>query len=92
MGFPEKDSPVGRLKLTVRMLELNEGRQVFGVKKGNFFLISVVLRFPVFDFVFYLGPLAIDRREFEQAPVIGDGQGSLPCCSPWGCKESDITK
>ena len=52
----------------------------------------MVLRFPVFDFVFYLGPLAIDRREFEQAPVIGDGQGSLACYSPWGCKESDTTE
>ena len=23
-------------------------------------------------------------REFEQALVVGDGQGSLVCCSPWG--------
>ena len=30
--------------------------------------------------------------EFEQAPGIGDGQGSLACCSPWGCKESDMTE
>ena len=22
--------------------------------------------------------------EFEQAPGVGDGQGSLTCCSPWG--------
>ena len=27
--------------------------------------------------------------EFEQAPGVGDGQGSLVCCSPWGHKESD---
>ena len=27
--------------------------------------------------------------DIEQAPGVGDGQGSLPCCSPWGCKESD---
>ena len=26
-------------------------------------------------------------HEFEQAPGVGDGQGSLACCSPWGCKE-----
>ena len=31
-------------------------------------------------------------REFEQAPGVGDGQGSLACCSPWGCKESDMTE
>ena len=23
---------------------------------------------------------------------VGDGQGSLMCCSPWGCKESDTTE
>ena len=26
---------------------------------------------------------------FEQAPEVGDGQGSLACCSPWDCKELD---
>ena len=31
----------------------------------------------------------IDGCEFEQAPGVGDGQGSLACCSPWGRKESD---
>ena len=34
----------------------------------------------------------LDGHEFEQAPGIGDGQGSLACCSPWGCKESDRTE
>ena len=33
----------------------------------------------------------LDGHEFEQAPGIGDRQGSLACCSPWGCKESDTT-
>ena len=32
------------------------------------------------------------EREFEQAPGVGDEQGSLVCCSPWGHKESDMTK
>ena len=31
-------------------------------------------------------------HEFEQAPWVGDGQGSLACCSPCGHKESDMTK
>ena len=26
-------------------------------------------------------------HEFEQALGDGEGQGSLVCCSPWGCKE-----
>ena len=26
----------------------------------------------------------LDGHEFEQAPGVGDGQGSLACCSPWG--------
>ena len=30
--------------------------------------------------------------EFEQALEVGDGQGSLACCSLWGCKESDTTE
>ena len=30
--------------------------------------------------------------EFEQALGVGDGHGSLACCSPWGCKESDVTE
>ena len=33
----------------------------------------------------------LDEREFEQAPGVGDGQGSLVCCSPWACKELDMT-
>ena len=33
-----------------------------------------------------------DGHEFEQALRVGDGQGSLVCCSPWGCKESDMTE
>ena len=28
----------------------------------------------------------LNRRKFEQAPRVRDGQGSLACCSPWGCK------
>ena len=31
-------------------------------------------------------------HESEQAPGVGDRQGSLACCSPWGYKESDTTK
>ena len=31
-------------------------------------------------------------HEFELALRVGDGQGSLSCCSPWGHKESDMTE
>ena len=34
----------------------------------------------------------LDGHEFEQALGVGDGQGGLVCCSPWGCKESDTTE
>ena len=34
----------------------------------------------------------LDEHEFEKALEVGNGQGSLPCCSPWGCKESDTTE
>ena len=30
----------------------------------------------------------LDKHEFEQVSGVGDGQGSLVCCSPWGRKES----
>ena len=29
--------------------------------------------------------------EFEQASGVGEGQGNLACCSPWGHKELDMT-
>ena len=34
----------------------------------------------------------LNGHEFEQALGVGDGQGSLACCSPWGRKESDTTE
>ena len=32
-----------------------------------------------------------DGHEFEQTLGVGDRQGSLVCCSPWGRKELDMT-
>ena len=34
----------------------------------------------------------LNGHEFEQASRVGDGQGSLVCCSPWGCKQSDTAE
>ena len=34
----------------------------------------------------------LNAREFEQALVDGEGQGSLACCSPWGHIETDTTQ
>ena len=34
----------------------------------------------------------LNGHEFEQAPGVGDGQGSLACCSPWGHKKLDTTE
>ena len=31
-------------------------------------------------------------HEFQCALGVGDGQGSLACCSPWGRKELDTTE
>ena len=33
----------------------------------------------------------LNGREFEQAPGVGDGQGSLEYCSPWDHKESNMS-
>ena len=32
----------------------------------------------------------LDGHESEQVPGVVEGQESLVCCSPWGCKESDM--
>ena len=34
----------------------------------------------------------LDGHEFVQALGVGDGQRSLTYCSPWGCKDSDMTE
>ena len=34
----------------------------------------------------------LDGHGFEQIAGGSEGQGSLECCSPWGCKESDMTE
>ena len=34
----------------------------------------------------------LDGHEFEQAPGVGDGQGSLMCGGPQGCKELDTAE
>ena len=34
----------------------------------------------------------VNGHEFEQALGVGDGQGGLACCSPWGRKELDTTE
>ena len=35
---------------------------------------------------------SLDGHEFEQALVVGDIQGALACCSPWGHKELHTTE
>ena len=58
--------------------------------------------FNIYLFIFWL-PLVsedemvgwhhrLDGHEFEQASGVGNGHGSLARCSPWGRKESDMTK
>ena len=32
----------------------------------------------------------LNEHEFEQTQGNSDGQGSLTCCSPWGCKELNM--
>ena len=34
----------------------------------------------------------LNGHEFEQSPGDNEGQGSLVCCSPWSCKEQDMTE
>ena len=39
-----------------------------------------------------VGCPSLNEQEFEYALGVGDGQGGLACCSPWGHKESDMTE
>ena len=32
----------------------------------------------------------LNGHEFEQAPAVGEGRGSLVCCSPWGLRGQDL--
>ena len=34
----------------------------------------------------------LNGHEFEQTPGVGDEQGGLVCCGPWGREESDRTE
>ena len=34
----------------------------------------------------------LNEHESEQTLRGSEGQGSLTCCSPWGCKELDTTE
>ena len=34
----------------------------------------------------------LSGHEIKQALGDSEGQGSLSCCSPWDCKESDMTE
>ena len=35
---------------------------------------------------------SMDKSLSKLWELVGDGQRSLACCSPWGCKESDTTE
>ena len=34
----------------------------------------------------------LNGHEFGWTPGVGDWEAGLPCCSPWGCKELDMTE
>ena len=39
-----------------------------------------------------VGDHQLNGHEFEESPGVGDGQGRLACCSPWGRKKRDMTE
>ena len=40
----------------------------------------------------WLDGITDSMDKFEQTPRDSEGEGSLACCSPWGCKELDMTE
>ena len=65
-----------------------EGRASIG-REGSLLLHAIGCRQGEGGEIEWVGNPASD--EFEQALGVGDGQGSLVCWRPWGCKESDAT-
>ena len=70
-----------------------EKRKIF---KQDFFLPNLIYK-NMWKYIFIFIKqiwicLKFNGHEFEQSPGVGDRQGSLACCSPWGCKESDMTE
>ena len=52
-------------------------------------------RYPFHTYVWkdeMAGDHQLDGHEFELTSGVGDGQGSLACCSPWGYEELDMTE
>ena len=47
---------------------------------------------PIFHVIIGCHLCQLSRHEFDQTLGEGEGQGSLACCSPWGCKEVDTTE
>ena len=50
---------------------------------------NMKIRYNCISFLFV--DYATVGHEFEQTPGDSEGQGSLACYSPWGCKELDMT-
>ena len=59
---------------------------------STFFLLLKKLEIIIYSSLLSYKTHQLDGHEFEQALGVGDGQESLACCSPWGCKESDMTE
>ena len=55
----------------------------------HFSVVGPALAPPAFGYL--LGHYRLSEHEFEQT-LDSEGQGSLACCSPWGCKELDTAE
>ena len=52
---------------------------------------TVSLTSPALTGWFFTTSATREAPEFGQTQGDNEGQGSLACCSPWGCKELDMT-
>ena len=77
----------------------------FSISPSNEYSVLIFFRIDCLDLLAFQGILKCllpqhsskiklpQVYEFSiQALGVGDGQGSLACCSPWGCKESDTAE
>ena len=77
----------------MNLLENVMGRENHGAWVTTYSLFQLIARFQQVSLDEMIGwHHQLNEHEFGQTLGDSEVQGSLACCSPWGCKELDTTK
>ena len=80
------------VKGTLKSLLQHHASKATILRRSAFFTVQLSHPYMTIGKTIGLTRHRLDGHEFEQAPGVGDGQGSLVCYSPWGRKEVDTTE